>query len=227
MFGVGKYKIGIAVLFIALVIMPIALAQATTQEVYDITDRQTRDLKTYIDNKISTTTDSLSKLQDTLFQTFDQRMQDLTKSFAIQSAVMMFFAILLGNAIAILIRQKHEKKLMEYRYNNILAKEIELNRKLEASNVALKEDLARTKSYAARPYLTTPQENIQEPPVSQPRAASSPVGYGPEPQPIPASQPEKPKRFLGIFGPRSKPSEQQLKDQQLSKDIEKALKGVR
>jgi hypothetical protein len=243
MFGVEKSKIGVALFFIALICMPIVLAQATTQEVYDINDRQTKDLKSYIDGKLQVTKDEVNKLTDSLFQTWDKRMQDLTKNFAIQATIMMFFAILLANMLTILLRQGHEKKLIEYRYNNLLNKEVEINRKLEELNIILMEERFRANPSRSKPSFTTPQENNQTGPDPSPKAASKPVGrpkkaapetLNPTPAPVPMPPlppPIKPERkgiLAKILGSgKPKPSPEQIAEEKHQKDLDKALKGVR
>jgi len=127
MFG-DKSRFWIAIIFISLMVVPFALSLEAS-EVYDINDRQTKDLKSFINVKIEDAKTEMGKITEGLVKTFDTRMAQLSKSFAIQSAIMMFFAILLGNSISILLRQKHEKKLMEFRYNELLAKEIEIRQR--------------------------------------------------------------------------------------------------
>jgi hypothetical protein len=243
MFGVEKSKIGIAFLLLMMLIIPVALAEISAQEVYDINDRQTRDLKSYIDNQLTATKDSVSKMTDTLFQTFDKRMQDLTKNFAIQTTIMMFFAVLLANALSILMRQGHEKKLIEFRYNNLLTKEVELNSKIAEFNIKY-ENFLKAKDKADSRPSPAPQSNTQPEEDTQPKPASRPVGrpkkivpeikpevpleHSPDPQPIPGI-PAKPQKLIkrGPFGLFARLTPEEKAALKLKKDTEKALKEVK
>lgn len=242
MFGVGKYKVGIALLFIVMLSMPVTLAQSA-QDIYDINDRQTRDLKTYFDTKMSSTKDEVSKLVDNLFQTWDKRMNELTRNFTIQTTILLFFAVLLANTISILMRQSHERKLIEYRYNNLLNKEVELNRKLDKYNHELQQNQTRPNPSPTPQDLTNPQENTQPVAQSQATATARPVGepqkaqpnippgYHPDPQPIPQIPapeiPANPKRGpFGLFGSKPQLTEQEKADLKFKKEMAQALKGV-
>ena len=97
-----------------------------SKDVYDITERQKNELKQYIDQKISVLSVDTQKFVDSLFSTFDQKMRDLTKNFAIQMAIIMVFATLLPNLILVLVKNKYERKILEYRYNDLLEREKQL-----------------------------------------------------------------------------------------------------
>jgi hypothetical protein len=116
-------------LIVALILLaPIALA-LETKDVFDINDRQTKELRAYIDTKISAASDEAKKFTDNLFSTFDGKMRDLTRNFVIQSAILLFCAVLLANLISETIRNKHEKTLITLRYNILLNKEVDLKKR--------------------------------------------------------------------------------------------------
>lgn len=179
MFG-DKLRFWIAIFFISMMVVPFALSLEAS-EVFDINDRQTKDLKSFINVKIEDAKTEMGKITEGLVKTFDTRMAQLSKSFAIQSAIMMFFAILLGNSISILLRQKHEKKLMEFRYNELLAKEIEI----------------RQREWQQAQPRPQPQEQPTRPQAQQV-----------DPQPIIQPKPQK-KGIFQIFSRKKKADENQ------------------
>ena len=77
-----------------------------------------------------------------MFQTFDDRMHDLTKNFVLQMAVIFFFTTLLANVLIILTKNKFEKDLAMYKYNILLERESEL-RKREEEISRYSEDIKR------------------------------------------------------------------------------------
>jgi hypothetical protein len=56
-------------------------------------------------------------------------MRDLTRNFVIQSAILLFCAVLLANLVSETIRNKHEKTLITLRYNILLNKELEIKKR--------------------------------------------------------------------------------------------------
>ena len=151
------------VLIVLLLVLTPSVLGLESKDVYDINDRQTKELKAYIDTKITATVDETKKFTDNLFVTFDGKMRDLTKNFVIQMVVVMFCAILLANLITEAIRSRHEKKLMEYKYNILLEKEVDVRVKVatlvpkeEGKNIPIPETLPKEKPLPEPPTPPSP-----------------------------------------------------------------------
>ena len=199
MFGEKWLRLFGAVVLIGLMMLPFAYCLEAS-EVYDINDRQTKDLKSFINIQFDNAETQIQNTTETIVKTFDQRMTDLTKNFAIQATIMMFFAILLANSISIMLRQRHERKLMEFRYNTLLAKEIEVRqREWELEQKIIQQ---AAESRAAKSESIPPQDT------------------GIEPIPIKENLIKKPQKrgLFGIFGKEKKTSEQD--------DIDRAMRGA-
>lgn len=160
----------ILVFTLLILLLPMAYA-IESKEVYDINDRQTKELQNYFDDKFEAVADEASQLMDTMFQTFDQRMQDLTKNFVIQMAVIFFFTTLLANALIILARNKFEKDLAMYKYNVLLEKESEIRRtqeELARYNQEVRDEIVKRKMMVggmnAKPLPDLKESDLEEAP---------------------------------------------------------------
>lgn len=198
MFGEKWLRVFGVIMLIGLLLIPFVLSLESA-EVYDINDRQTKDLKSFISKQITDTKVEVGNMIDTLFQTFDKKMSNLTKSFAVQATVMMFFSILLANSISIMLRQKHEKKLMEFRYNSLLSKEIEIKHK--------EWDMTQ-RSTQTQPVKPQPEQPLPQQIVTPPEPKSEPI----------VKDKSQKRGLFSIFTKPKRPTEQQ--------DIDKAMKGV-
>lgn len=235
--------------------MQVVLA-VESKEVYDINDRQTKDLKKYIDTKVNAATESAKEFTDSLFVTFDGKMRELTKNFVIQMAIILIFATVLGNLIVMLLKNKHEKKLLEYQFQIILSKSAELRHReidiLNQYNQAKKdidkrvEEMQKMERGEKEPApiqtdfsveVNIPEEQpaptTMEKEMQEKKSLEEELPVPPAPTTEPPVTPEKVvKDQKGLIKRlkgkmKRKPKEKKEKAPKPGKDLERALKGVK